>query len=83
MSIDRLRAVAANNAKDAPFAVSAAIDKTLLSLSRTLAQGGIELNSVNKISASTLSKKLKEAGIDSQRRIEVKIALDRAGLLAD
>jgi hypothetical protein len=55
----------------------------LYGLSRILAKAGVELNSVNKISASKLSRQLKDAGVDSQRRIEVKVALERAGLLVD
>ena len=46
-------------------------------------RAGIELNSVNKISASKLSKQLKEAGIDSHQRLTIKVALERSGLLAD
>jgi len=52
-------------------------------LSRILARSGIELNAISKVSASPLSKKLKDAGIDTQQRLEVKIALERAGLLSD
>jgi hypothetical protein len=83
MSIAKIRAVAAENTKAAPAAIAAAVDKQLWGLSRVMAKAGVELNSVNKISASALSKKLREAGIDSQQRLAVKIALDRAGLLAD
>jgi hypothetical protein len=83
MSIEKIRAVAAENTKSAPAVVAAAIDKQLYGLSRVLAQAGVELNSVNKISAGALSKKLKEVGVESQRRLEVKVALERAGLLAD
>jgi hypothetical protein len=82
-NIEKIRAVAAENTKAAPAVVAAAIDKQLYGLSRVMAQAGVELNSVNKISASALSKKLKEAGVESQRRLEVKVALERAGLLAD
>jgi orotate phosphoribosyltransferase len=83
MSIENIRAVAAENSKAKPASIAAAVDKQLWGLSRVMAQAGVELNSVNKISASALSKKLKAAGIESQRRLEVKIALERAGLLAD
>jgi hypothetical protein len=83
MSIEKIRAVAAENTKSAPAVVAAAIDKQLYGLSRVMAQAGVELNSVNKISASALSKKLKEAGVDTQRRLEVKVALEKAGLLAE
>ena len=82
-NIAKIRAVAAENTKSAPSAVAAAIDKQLFALSRVLAQSGIELSAIGKISASTLSKKLKEAGIDTQRKLEAKVALERAGLLAD
>jgi hypothetical protein len=81
-NIDKIRAVAKENTKAAPAAIAAAVDKQLFAMSRTLSQAGVELNSVNKISASALSKKMKEAGIESQRRLEVKVALERAGLLA-
>jgi thymidine phosphorylase len=83
MSIEKIRAVAAENVKAKPASIAASIDKQLYALSRVLAQSGIELNSVGKISASALSKKLKESGVDTQRRLEAKIALERAGLLAD
>jgi hypothetical protein len=83
MSIENIRAVAAENSKAKRASTAAAVDKQLWGLSRVMAQAGVELNSVNKISASALSKKLKAAGIESQRRLEVKIALERAGLLAD
>jgi hypothetical protein len=82
-NIEKMRAVAAENTKAKPAVIAASIDKQLYGLSRVMSQAGVELNSVNKISASALSKKLREAGIDSQRRLEVKIALERAGLLAD
>ena len=81
-SIEKIRAVASENAKAKPAAVAQAIDKQLFALSRVLAQSGIELSAVGKISASTLSKKLKEAGMDTQRRLEAKVALERAGLLS-
>jgi hypothetical protein len=81
-NVDKLRAVAAENAKNSPHAVSAAIDRQLKSLTRVLAQAGVEIG-YGKISASKLSKQIREAGIDTQRRLEVKIALERAGLLAD
>jgi hypothetical protein len=83
MSIEKIRAVAAENAKSKPAVIAAALDKQLWGLSRVMAKAGVELNSVNKISASALSKKLREAGVDSQQRLAVKIALERAGLLAD
>jgi hypothetical protein len=83
MSIEKIRAVASENTKAAPAAVAAAIDKQLYALSRVLAKAGVELNSVGKISASKLSKQLKEAGVDTQRRLEAKVALERANLLAD
>jgi hypothetical protein len=82
MSIEKIRAVAAENAKSKPAVIAAAVDKQLYGLSRIMAKAGVELNSVNKISASALSKKLRDAGIDSQRRLEVKVALERAGLLS-
>jgi hypothetical protein len=82
-NIDKLRAVASENTKAAPAVIAAAVDKQLYGLSRILAKAGVELNSVNKISASKLSRQLKDAGVDSQRRIEVKVALERAGLLVD
>jgi hypothetical protein len=82
-NIDKLRAVAAENTKAAPAAIAAAVDKQLYGLSRILAKAGVELNSVNKISASKLSRQLKDAGVDSQHRLTVKIALERSGLLAD
>jgi hypothetical protein len=82
-NIEKIRAVAAENTKAAPAVVAAAIDKQLYGLSRVMAQAGVELNSVNKISASALSKKLKESGASLQRRLEVKVALERAGLLAE
>ena len=82
-NIDKIRAVAAENTKAAPAVIAAAVDKQLYGLSRILAKAGVELNSVNKISASKLSRQLKDAGVDSQRRIEVKVALERAGLLVD
>jgi hypothetical protein len=83
MSIENIRAVAAENSKTKSASIADVVDKQLWGLSRVMAQAGVELNSVNKISASALSKKLKAAGIESQRRLEVKIALERAGLLAD
>jgi hypothetical protein len=83
MSIEKIRAVAAENTKAKSAAIAASIDKQLYGLSRIMARAGVELNSVNKISASALSKKLKEAGVDNQQRLAVKIALERAGLLAD
>jgi hypothetical protein len=83
MSIEKIRAVAAENSKTKPASIAAAVDKQLYGLSRILAKAGVELNSVNKISASKLSKQLKEAGIESQMRITVKVALERSGLLAD
>jgi hypothetical protein len=82
-NIEKLRAVAAKNTENKPAAIAAAVDKQLYAMSRTLSQAGVELNSVGKISASTLSKKLKESGVESQRRLEVKVALVRAGLLSD
>jgi hypothetical protein len=82
-SIEQIRAVAAENSKTKPASIAASIDKQLWGLSRVMAQAGVELNSVNKISASALSKKLREAGVDTQRRLEVKVALEKAGLLAD
>jgi hypothetical protein len=82
-TVDRIRAVAAENTKSAPAVVAAAIDKQLYGLSRVMSRAGVELNSVNKISASALSKKLKESGASLQRRLEVKVALERAGLLAE
>jgi hypothetical protein len=83
MSIEKIRAVAAENAKSKPAVIAAAIDKQLYGLSRLMIKAGIELNSINKISASRLSKQLKEAGVDTQQRLAVKIALERAGLLAE
>jgi hypothetical protein len=80
-NVDKLRTVAATNAKNAPDAVAAAIDKSLKSLTRVLASAGVELDSVGKVSAIELSKKLKEAGYAPEKRLEVKIALNRAGLL--
>jgi hypothetical protein len=82
-NIDKIRAVAAENTKAAPAVIAAAVDKQLYGLSRILAKAGVELNSINKISSSKLSKQLKEAGIDSQQRLTVKVALERAGLLTD
>jgi hypothetical protein len=55
----------------------------LYGLSRILSKAGVELNGVNKISASKLSRQLKDAGVDSQQRLTVKIALERSRLLAD
>jgi hypothetical protein len=81
MSIENIRAVAAENSKTKSAAIAASIDKQLYGLSRVMAKAGVELNSVGKVSASALSKKLREAGVDTQRRLEVKIALERAGLL--
>jgi hypothetical protein len=82
-NIEKIRAVASENSKSKPAVIAASIDKQLYGLSRIMAKAGVELNSINKISASKLSKQLKEAGIDSQQRLSVKIALERAGLLAD
>jgi hypothetical protein len=82
-NIDKIRAVASQNNKEASPAIAAAIDKQLYSLSRIMAKAGIELNSVNKISPSALSKKLKDAGVDTQQRLTVKVALQKAGLLGD
>jgi hypothetical protein len=82
-NIEKIRAVAAENTKSAPSAVAKAVDKQLYALSRVMAQAGVELNSVGKISASALSKKLREAGIDTQRRLELKVTLQKAGLLSD
>jgi hypothetical protein len=83
VSIEKLRAVAAENSKTKLASIAASIDKQLYGLSRVMARAGIELNSVNKISASKLSKQLKEAGIDSHQRLTIKVALERSGLLAD
>jgi hypothetical protein len=83
VSIEKIRAVAAENSKAKPASIAASIDKQLYGLSRVLAKAGVELNSINKVSSSQLSKQLKEAGIDSQLRITVKVALERSGLLAD
>jgi hypothetical protein len=80
-NIDKIRAVASQNAKETPAVIAAALDKQLFALSRVMAKAGVELNSVNKISASALSKKLRDAGVDTQQRLAVKIALERAGLL--
>ena len=82
-NIERIRAVAAENTKAKSAAIAASIDKQLYGLSRILAKAGVELNSVNKVSASKLSKQLREAGIDSHQRLTVKIALERSGLLAE
>jgi hypothetical protein len=82
-NIEKIRAVANENVKAKPAAAAAAIDKQLYGLSRILAKAGVELNSVNKISASKLSRQLKDAGVDSQQRLTVKIALERSGLLAE
>ena len=79
----KIEAITAVTAKNKPAAVKAAIDRSLFAMTRLLASAGVELDSVNKISATRLSAKLKEAGIDAQKRIEVKVALERAGLLAD
>jgi hypothetical protein len=83
MSIENIRAVAAENSKTKPASIGASIDKQLFGLSRVMAKAGVELNSVGKVSAAALSKKLKEAGLDAQMRITVKVALEKAGLLAD
>ena len=82
-NVDKIRAVASENTKADPAVIATAVDKQLYGLSRILAKAGVELNSVNKISASKLSKQLKEAGVDSQQRLTVKVALERAGLLTD
>jgi hypothetical protein len=82
-NVDKIRAVAAKNTEAAPSVIASAVDKQLYALSRVLAKAGVELNSVDKVSATKLSKQLKEAGIDTQQRLQVKVALNRAGLLAD
>jgi hypothetical protein len=82
-NVDKLRAIAATNTKNAPDAIAAAIDKSLKSLTRVLASAGVELDSVGKISAIELSKKLKAAGYSPEKRLETKVVLQRAQLLAD
>jgi hypothetical protein len=63
--------------------VAQAIDKQLRSLKSIMARAGIELSSVDKISSSALSKKLKDSGIEFQQRLTIKVALEKAGLLGD